>query len=296
MTIHDAINEYLKQCEARKLSWSTLKAYRCDLEILDRSQRHTELLDIESEELQKIIKGNGSLKPATMLRRSVSFHIFFQYCKEKGYIQETPVIKSQRVKLQTPVTMTADKVTVINRELYSTPKEGKFYWEKSRNMAIVELLYATGMRISELCALKKDDIQFFDEFIIVSMHGNGKRERKFLITNKQVITALQTYQSDVDTASVDVVDSDAVFINRRGRAVSEQTVRYCLKNYNITPKILRNSAAKEMYDSGMNIFRLQGTLGLNSIDSAERFCCRQELENKRTYSLSDCDLRNRLSV
>lgn len=53
MTIHDAINEYLKQCEARKLSWSTLKAYRCDLEILDRSQRHTELLDIESEELQK---------------------------------------------------------------------------------------------------------------------------------------------------------------------------------------------------------------------------------------------------
>ena len=60
MTIHDAINEYLKQCEARKLSWSTLKAYRCDLEILDRSQRHTELLDIESEELQKIIKGNGS--------------------------------------------------------------------------------------------------------------------------------------------------------------------------------------------------------------------------------------------
>ena len=54
MTIHDAINEYLKQCEARKLSWSTLKAYRCDLEILDRSQRHTELLDIESEELQKI--------------------------------------------------------------------------------------------------------------------------------------------------------------------------------------------------------------------------------------------------
>ena len=63
MTIHDAINEYLKQCEARKLSWSTLKAYRCDLEILDRSQRHTELLDIESEELQKIIKGNGSLKP-----------------------------------------------------------------------------------------------------------------------------------------------------------------------------------------------------------------------------------------
>ena len=109
-------------------------------------------------------------------------------------------------------------------------------------------------------------------------------------------SALQTYQSDVDTASVDVVDSDAVFINRRGRAVSEQTVRYCLKNYNITPKILRNSAAKEMYDSGMNIFRLQGTLGLNSIDSAERFCCRQELENKRTYSLSDCDLRNRLSV
>lgn len=114
MTIHDAINEYLKQCEARKLSWSTLKAYRCDLEILDRSQRHTELLDIESEELQKIIKGNGSLKPATMLRRSVSFHIFFQYCKEKGYIQETPVIKSQRVKLQTPVTLTADKVTDFN--------------------------------------------------------------------------------------------------------------------------------------------------------------------------------------
>ena len=107
---------------------------------------------------------------------------------------------------------------------------------------------------------------------------------------------VSSYQSDVDTASVDVVDSDAVFINRRGRAVSEQTVRYCLKNYNITPKILRNSAAKEMYDSGMNIFRLQGTLGLNSIDSAERFCCRQELENKRTYSLSDCDLRNRLSV
>ena len=81
MTIHDAINEYLKQCEARKLSWSTLKAYRCDLEILDRSQRHTELLDIESEELQKIIKGNGSLKPATMLRRSVSFHIFFHLSK-----------------------------------------------------------------------------------------------------------------------------------------------------------------------------------------------------------------------
>ena len=49
MTIHDAINEYLKQCEARKLSWSTLKAYRCDLEILDRSQRHTELLIARSD-------------------------------------------------------------------------------------------------------------------------------------------------------------------------------------------------------------------------------------------------------
>ena len=84
MTIHDAINEYLKQCEARKLSWSTLKAYRCDLEILDRSQRHTELLDIESEELQKIIKGNGSLKPATMLH----FIYFFSTAKRKDIFRK----------------------------------------------------------------------------------------------------------------------------------------------------------------------------------------------------------------
>lgn len=296
MTIHEAINEYLKQCKARKLSWSTLKAYRCDLEILDRSQGHTELSDTKAEELQKIINGDGSLKPATMLRRKASFHKFFQYCKEKAYIQEPPVIKAGRFKQQTPVTLTTDKVTGIFREIYNTPKDGKFYWEKSRNMAIVELIYATGMRISELCAIKKEDLQFFDEFIILSMHGSGKRERKFLITNKQVIGALQTYQTDVDTAPVLIVDPDAVFINRYGRAVSEQTVRHTLKNYNITPKILRNSAAKEMYDSGMSIFRLQGTLGLNSIDSAERFCCRQELETEHTYSLSDCDLRNRLSV
>lgn len=296
MTIHDAIYEFLKQCEAKELSKSTLKAYSCDLEILARSQGQAELPDIEAEELQKIIKGDGSLKPATMSRRKASFHTFFQYCTEKGYIQKPPVIKVRRVKLQTPVTLPVDKVSGIFRQFYNVPKEGKFYWEKSRNIAIVELLYATGMRISEFCALKKEDIQFCDGFIILSVHGSGKRERKFLITNKQVISALQTYQIDVDASTVDIIDEDALFVNRYGRAISEQTVRHSLKKYNITPRIFRNSAAKDMYDSGMDVFRLQGTLGLNSIDSTERFCIRPEPENKHTYSLKNCDLRKKLQV
>ena len=141
-----------------------------------------------------------------------------------------------------------------------------------RDIAVIELLFATGMRISELCNLKYPDIDM--ENFSVLIWGKGAKERLIQIGNPQVISALSSYISAFET---EITLSSWLFVNRLGNRLSEQSVRFMINKYveqagismHITPHMFRHSFATLLLEADVDIRYIQKMLGHSSITTTE---------------------------
>lgn len=141
-----------------------------------------------------------------------------------------------------------------------------------RDIAVIELLFATGMRISELCLLKPTDVDMQSSNILI--YGKGAKERILQIGNPQVLSALATYQ---DTFKEDIAACGYFFVNRLQHKLSDQSVRYMINYYaalagleqHITPHMFRHSFATLLLEQDVDIRYIQRMLGHSSINTTE---------------------------
>ena len=133
-----------------------------------------------------------------------------------------------------------------------------------RDIAVIELLFATGMRISELCFLKPENIDLISGDI--DIYGKGARERKIQVSNPDVMKALSLYYSEFyDNIQI----SGYFFINRLNHRLSEQSVRAIINKYaslaniklHITPHMFRHSFATYLLEEDVDIRYIQQMLG-----------------------------------
>ena len=182
-TLNSLTLEYLMFCETQKrLDKKTLKAYRIDLEqflnlthTITPKEVHTPLLE------SYICKLHHSYKPKTVKRKIASIKAFFHYLEYRDYISINPFSKIH-TKFRGSVTL--PKVIPMNTlelflstmytKLSSAPND---YQRRNilRDIAVIELLFATGIRISELCSLKPSDVNLFNRTILI--YGKGAKER-----------------------------------------------------------------------------------------------------------------------
>ena len=141
-----------------------------------------------------------------------------------------------------------------------------------RDIADIDLLFATGMRISELCSLKPSDIDLESNNILI--YGKGAKERVIQIGNQEVIAALKLYK---EAFGNDIDSCGYFFVNRLQHKLSDQSVRFMINHYaelagisqHITPHMFRHSFATLLLEQDVDIRYIQRMLGHSSISTTE---------------------------
>ncbi|MBA7502794.1 Tyrosine recombinase XerC [subsurface metagenome] len=266
-----AFLEYL--AKKKKCSQSTLAAYRNDLNQL--------MAYTEAERAKGIIKSTGELlksyllnlrersySTATVARKVASAKSFFKFMVDSGKLRENPTqnLISPRVSKHPPKFLSSSEYRCLLAEpkKLSTP-------EAKRDVVMLELLYATGLRASELVSLNVKDIDL-ERSCVHCAHGSSKRRIPFDHHINQIL------RNFLENDRLDLLYDEkekALFLNRRGGRLTRQGFWQIVKNHaskaglsaKITPQTLRHSFAARKLQSGADLQSIQRALGHAYISS-----------------------------
>ncbi|MFS0782312.1 tyrosine recombinase XerC [Bacillus sp. 1P06AnD] len=160
-----------------------------------------------------------------------------------------------------------------------------------RNLALVELLYATGIRVSECCGLTLKDIHFDLETILV--HGKGKKDR-YVPFGKYAGSALHKYINDARKKLMKKADHDYVFVNSRGEPLTVRGIRHILKQLiehacidgKLHPHMLRHSFATHLLNNGADLRSVQELLGHDNLSSTQIYTHVTKDQLRKVYQSS----------
>ena len=270
---------------------NTVAAYRNDLnqliEFLARREPPvTSWADVTAADLgsfvdslrsMKIAKRSGEEKPvapSTIARKVAALKSFFNYLTIKNVVTLDPSVslEAPRVAKRTPKTMSSEEV----ERLLAAPGTGNSP-KTLRDRALLELLYATGVRVSELVSFKMEDVNLTDKIMRVKSEDSG-RERSVPMSEK----AAECLQIYIERGRPHFVKSAgnqaALFLNQRGQQLTRQGMWLIIKeyatraglNYDVTPHMLRHSfAAHMLQDNKASLSEVQHYLGHANISTTQ---------------------------
>lgn len=274
------INNYLEYCRCQKrLDQKTLKAYRTDLKQFAQQIPAASLSALTPDIIENYIAGlHIKYKPKTVKRKIASVKALFHYLEYREIIEKNPFNRLQ-IKFREPVilpkTIPLHIVETFLSTIYTQQCTAKTNYQKKnalRDAAVIELLFATGIRISELCSLGVNDLNLYDGTVLI--YGKGSKERKLQIGNDDVIRVLKEYK---ESYSFEIQSSHHFFANQEGRGLSDQTVRRMINKYtsmaainlHITPHMFRHTFATSLLEADVDIRYIQEMLGHSSINITE---------------------------
>ena len=273
-------NEYLDFCQYQKcLDSKTLKAYRIDLNQFLCAFPSLYPTDITTPLLEDHIKNlHTHYKPKTAKRKIASLKAFFRYLEYRNDIEMNPFNKMQ-IKFREPVILpktipleTLENLLVVMYQQYAMETTNFKHRNCLRDIAVIELLFATGMRISELCSLQKEDVNLVSRNILI--YGKGSKERHIQIGSDAVYRILVEY---LDVFHREIDACGYFFVNQSGHPLSDQTVRRTIRKYaslagidmRITPHMFRHTFATSLLEADVDIRYIQEMLGHSSIHITE---------------------------
>lgn len=270
------LTHFLRSVEIEKgYSKNTVESYSIDLAryisfLEDRGIEHP---DRVSEELiREYIHalGMAGLSPSSISRNIASIRTFHKFLLLESYSKNYPVenIESPKIRRKLPEVLTIDEVSsLLEQPDVSTPIG-------LRDKALLELMYATGVRVSELINLRQIDLLFDME--IIRVFGKGSKERLVPI-GKVAIKWVREYQLKVRPKLVKIGSGDFLFLSRLGRKLTRMSVYKIVKKYasmagikkEIHPHTLRHSFATHLLEGGSDLRSVQEMLGHASITTTQ---------------------------
>ena len=263
--------EYLKK--EKHASENTISSYLRDVRqfsaaIEEKGLEPADVLERDIEEYTRDLSGRGK-SPATVTRSVASIKSFYQCLISKGIVSENPAkgVVPARVERKLPQVLTGKEVELFLEQPECTDLKGY------RDRAMLELLYATGIRVSELIALDVDDLNLAAGMLKCRSKG---RERSIPLY-PAAIRALNEYIHRVRPQLIDSVDETALFVNMSGERMSRQGFWKLIKYYqekagiekDITPHTLRHSFAAHLLENGADLQSIQAMLGHADISSTQ---------------------------
>ena len=278
-TLSSYITEYIEYCEYRKrLDPKTLKAYMIDLKQYEIFCAHLSDFFDKSVVDRFITALHKKYKSKTVKRKIASLKAFFHHMEYREILNENPFakldIRFREAKLL-PKTIPFHSIQAFLSTIYAHKEQAPSEYQRRcciRDIAVVELLFATGMRISELCCLKPSDIDLESNNILI--YGKGAKERIIQLGNQDVIAAVTLYRN---TFQADIEACGYFFVNRLQHKLSDQSVRFMINRYtelagirqHITPHMFRHSFATLLLEQNVDIRYIQRMLGHSSISTTE---------------------------
>lgn len=280
-----AVKDFLNHCDFEKnLSIKTIKAYRTDLQqfakFLYSRNKFIDIKEISKIDFKNYLEQISSLKPKSRKRKIATLKSMMNYLEFEDKILFNP-LRKLRINIKEPKILprclSLHEIQWILKfaytELMDTKPESYCYRILIRNVCIIELLFSTGARVSEIASLKVTDIDFTSGFIRIS--GKGSKERTIQIFNKDVLHLLSKYK-ELDKEHIHK-NENYFFINRIYRKLSDQSIRRIVKlmaikagiKKHITPHVFRHSFATLLLEKEVDIKYIQTLLGHSSITTTQ---------------------------
>ena len=281
------ISSFLQHLLVEKgFSQNTCDAYRNDLsqfsEFLDRNGggpgKNNGPFDWKQVDIDTLnqyitdLKDRKGYRNATTARKVASVKSFFGFMAENGIVTEDPTesLGTPKVGRSLPKYLTEEEITKLLEASYKPGTN-----EGQRDAVIMELLYATGLRVGELVSLNVSDVNIEESYI--RCLGKGSKERIVHLYPKALQELARYMKSARQVMLGNRKQESALFINHRGERLTRQWVWSILKNYaqaagiksSITPHTLRHSFATHLLQNGASLRHVQELLGHSSISTTQ---------------------------
>jgi integrase/recombinase XerC len=241
---------------------------------VDTTPEHAEelLLAATADDVRNYLQfmRENNYSKATMARKLATLRSFFKFCNRRGISQNNPMItiRTPKQEKRLPKFMTEEQMT----KLLSTPKDGDVLGARDKSM--LECMYSTGIRVSELVGLNLEDVDFAGA--VIKVRGKGRKER-LAPMGPTAIAAIQKYLALRGGVVKDALPTGPLFVNKHGQRLSTRSVRRKLDKYlieagldpDISPHTLRHSFATHMLNHGADLRSVQELLGHQSLSTTQ---------------------------
>jgi integrase/recombinase XerC len=264
----DQFIDFLKN--EKDVSQHTIRAYSKDLQefhsFTDKRPEKIDNLDIRSFMASLHYK---KLKKSSISRKLASIRSFFSYLHKEGYVKKNPakLVSSPKIPKSLPKFLTVDETFL----LMEAPEGDSFIL--TRDKAIIELLYSSGLRVSELTLLDIGDLDIKESLIRVK--GKGRKERIIPVGSK-AMNAIKNYLPEKISLKK---KSPALFLNNRGGRLTQRSIRRILVRYSRiiglkgspSPHTLRHTFATHLLHGGADLRTIQELLGHSSLSTTQKY-------------------------
>lgn len=268
------ISTYLEVCKyAKNLSSDTVKAYRIDLKqfLVFVGDNSVDLALLN----RYITHLNQNFSPRSVKRKLASTRAFLHEMEVNGFLGENPFDKLHiriQAPRQLPRTIPNRLVQNILQSAYDAYTPGSR--EVLRDIVVLELLFSTGLRVSELCALTKDTLHLDGDKLRLLIYGKGRKERVIQIATPELLQLMERYCA---AYMQEIQCTGNILFNRLGKPLSPQSVRRIIQkylnriqtHYHVTPHMFRHTFATSLLEAGMDIRYIQSLLGHSSISTTQ---------------------------
>lgn len=273
----EAYKTYLSS--ERGYSNYTIQSYFLDIEEFEdylKQEEQGTLLNLKTTQTARnymSVLYHKGYKKKTIARHLSSLKTFYRYLVTEKKVKENPfeMIESPRIEKSLPKFLYKEEIEKVFVSMEKETPLGK------RDIAIMELLYGSGLRVSELCGLKKSDFDFANEQIKV--FGKGHKER-YVPMNMRSIEALKNYYylaRPVLVLSTETDAEEAFFVNHLGTPLTPRGVRIILdkvihragESIHVNPHMLRHTFATHLLDGGADLRSVQEMLGHSNLSTTQ---------------------------
>ena len=271
----------------KKLSDNTLQSYRRDIEQYEKyvSDNKINYLKVTEETILEYMEflREENKKESTISRSLASIRSFYQYLIRVKKIKKDPTmtIESPKISKRTPNILTSKEVEL----LLDQPKDVDL--KGTRDKAMLEFAYATGMRVTEMISLDIDDVKLDEGYVVC----RGRSKSRNIPLGSMSLKALKEYIDDARPYLIRDESEEALFVNVNGTRLTRQGFWKIVKYYkeqahiekDITPHVLRHSFATHLLQNGADLKAIQTMLGHSDISSTQVYMQFQDPGIKNEY-------------
>ena len=276
--------------DEKHASANTISSYMRDLRQFASytGERQLELTDVTETRVSTyldFLSGQGK-SPATVSRSLASIKGFYHYLVSKGVMEENPAahVASVKSEKKLPQVLTGKEVERLLAQPKCTDMKGY------RDKAMLELLYATGIRVTELISLNLTDVNLAGSFI----HCESKGKERIIPLYPAAVDALAVYMQNIRPKMIADINEQALFVNMNGDRMSRQGFWKIVKSYqekahidkDITPHTLRHSFSAHLLENGADLHSIQEMMGHSDISSTQVYAQLVKQQLKSVYNKS----------
>ena len=271
----------------KKLSENTLQSYRRDIEQYEKyvSENKINYLKVTEETITDYMEylREENKKESTISRSLASIRSFYQYLIRTKKIKKDPTskIESPKINKRVPNILTSKEVEL----LLDQPKDVDL--KGTRDKAMLEFAYATGMRVTEMISLNIDDVKLDEGYVVCK----GRNKSRNIPLGSMSLKALKEYMEDSRPYLIRDEEEPALFVNISGTRLTRQGFWKIVKYYkeqahiekDITPHVLRHSFATHLLQNGADLKAIQTMLGHSDISSTQVYMQFQDPALRNVY-------------